>query len=51
MSMLHFFRSIGPSMFEGEALGLKLMYETGTIAVPKPFKVSDFKRILFHNFF
>uniref|UniRef100_A0A7N0V0N1 Protein-ribulosamine 3-kinase, chloroplastic n=1 Tax=Kalanchoe fedtschenkoi TaxID=63787 RepID=A0A7N0V0N1_KALFE len=32
-------RSIGPSMFEGEALGLKLMYETGTIRVPKPFKV------------
>ncbi|CAM8981412.1 unnamed protein product [Rhodiola kirilowii] len=32
-------RSIGPSMFEGEALGLRLMYETGTISVPKPFKV------------
>ncbi|CAN1157555.1 Protein-ribulosamine 3-kinase, chloroplastic [Linum perenne] len=32
-------RSIGPSMFEGEALGLNAMYETGTIRVPKPFKV------------
>ncbi|KAJ8900236.1 hypothetical protein K2173_024876 [Erythroxylum novogranatense] len=32
-------RSIGPSMFEGEALGLGAMYETGTIRVPRPFKV------------
>ncbi|KAM4105049.1 hypothetical protein ACJW30_06G204000 [Castanea mollissima] len=32
-------RSIGPSMFEGEALGLGAMYETGSIRVPKPFKV------------
>ncbi|KAF2315354.1 hypothetical protein GH714_038908 [Hevea brasiliensis] len=32
-------RSIGPSMFEGEALGLGAMYETRTIRVPKPFKV------------
>lgn len=32
-------RSIGPSMFEGEALGLDAMYKTGTIRVPKPFKV------------
>ncbi|KAL8160030.1 hypothetical protein V2J09_001567 [Rumex salicifolius] len=31
-------RSIGPSMFEGEALGLRLMYETNAIRVPKPFK-------------
>ncbi|KAH0980365.1 hypothetical protein GBA52_007542 [Prunus armeniaca] len=31
-------RSIGPSMFEGEALGLGAMFETGTIRVPKPFK-------------
>ncbi|XP_070681337.1 protein-ribulosamine 3-kinase, chloroplastic isoform X2 [Malus domestica] len=31
-------RSIGPSMFEGEALGLGAMYETGSIRVPKPFK-------------
>lgn len=33
-------RSIGPSMFEGEALGLNAMYETGSIRVPKPYKVS-----------
>ncbi|KAG8391754.1 hypothetical protein BUALT_Bualt01G0219900 [Buddleja alternifolia] len=32
-------RSIGPSMFEGEALGLNAMYETGSIRVPKAFKV------------
>lgn len=32
-------RSIGPSMFEGEALGLNAMYETRSIRVPKPFKV------------
>ncbi|KAK6162447.1 hypothetical protein DH2020_002288 [Rehmannia glutinosa] len=32
-------RSVGPSMFEGEALGLSAMYETGSIRVPKPFKV------------
>ncbi|XP_019059778.1 PREDICTED: protein-ribulosamine 3-kinase, chloroplastic [Tarenaya hassleriana] len=32
-------RSIGPEMFEGEALGLGAMYETRTIRVPKPFKV------------
>ncbi|CAJ1949974.1 unnamed protein product [Sphenostylis stenocarpa] len=31
-------RSIGPSMFEAEALGLGAMYETGTIRVPKPYK-------------
>lgn len=31
-------RSIGPSMFEGEVLGLSAMYETRTIRVPKPFK-------------
>ncbi|KAL9303902.1 hypothetical protein ACSQ67_021165 [Phaseolus vulgaris] len=31
-------RSIGPSMFEAEALGLEAMYETGTICVPKPYK-------------
>lgn len=29
-------------MFEGEALGLGAMYETGTIRVPKPFKVMHF---------
>ncbi|KAL9691394.1 hypothetical protein QQ045_011816 [Rhodiola kirilowii] len=34
-------KSIGPSMFEGEALGLRLMYETGTISVPKPFKLQS----------
>ncbi|KAK7390044.1 hypothetical protein VNO78_25342 [Psophocarpus tetragonolobus] len=32
-------RSIGPSMFEAEALGLGAMYETGTIRVPNPYKV------------
>ncbi|XP_047318196.1 protein-ribulosamine 3-kinase, chloroplastic-like [Impatiens glandulifera] len=32
-------RSIGPSMFEGEALGLNQMYETKSIRVPKPFKI------------
>lgn len=32
-------RSIGPSMFEGEALGLGAMYETKSIRVPRPFKV------------
>ncbi|KMT00173.1 hypothetical protein BVRB_1g019910 [Beta vulgaris subsp. vulgaris] len=37
-------RSIGPSMFEGEALGLRLMYETSTIRVPKPFKVGSLPR-------
>uniref|UniRef100_A0A2P2LBA5 protein-ribulosamine 3-kinase n=1 Tax=Rhizophora mucronata TaxID=61149 RepID=A0A2P2LBA5_RHIMU len=31
-------RSIGPAMFEGEALGLGAMYETRTIRVPRPFK-------------
>ncbi|XP_014522475.1 protein-ribulosamine 3-kinase, chloroplastic isoform X2 [Vigna radiata var. radiata] len=31
-------RSIGPSMFEAEALGLGAMYETRTICVPKPYK-------------
>ncbi|KAL6499315.1 hypothetical protein OROHE_025978 [Orobanche hederae] len=34
-------RSVGPSMFEGEALGLNAMYETGSIHVPKPFKVGS----------
>ena len=29
-------------MFEGEALGLGAMYETGSIRVPKPFKVQKF---------
>ncbi|KAK4804291.1 hypothetical protein SAY86_004108 [Trapa natans] len=32
-------RSIGPAMFEAEALGLNAMYDTRTIRVPKPFKV------------
>ncbi|XP_052194802.1 protein-ribulosamine 3-kinase, chloroplastic isoform X2 [Diospyros lotus] len=31
-------RTIGPSMFEGEALGLGAMYETKSIHVPRPFK-------------
>ncbi|KAM6584902.1 hypothetical protein CsatB_011904 [Cannabis sativa] len=34
-------RSIGPSMFEGEALGLNAMYKTNSIHVPKPFKVGS----------
>ncbi|GLT44951.1 hypothetical protein SLA2020_188220 [Shorea laevis] len=34
-------RNIGPSMFEGEALGLDAMYKTRTIRVPKPFKVGS----------
>ncbi|PHU29212.1 Protein-ribulosamine 3-kinase, chloroplastic [Capsicum chinense] len=34
-------RRIGPSMFEGEALGLNAMYETGSIRVPKPYKVGS----------
>jgi len=29
-------------MFEAEALGLGAMYETGTIRVPKPYKVRMF---------
>ncbi|GMY09456.1 protein-ribulosamine 3-kinase, chloroplastic [Fagus crenata] len=36
-------RSIGPSMFEAEALGLGAMYETGSIRVPKPFKVGPLR--------
>uniref|UniRef100_A0A803MQ13 Protein-ribulosamine 3-kinase, chloroplastic n=1 Tax=Chenopodium quinoa TaxID=63459 RepID=A0A803MQ13_CHEQI len=36
--------SIGPSMFEGEALGLRLMYETNKIRVPKPYKVGSLPR-------
>ncbi|XP_074577658.1 protein-ribulosamine 3-kinase, chloroplastic isoform X2 [Curcuma longa] len=32
-------RTIGPSMFEGEALGLNAMYTTQSIRVPKPYKV------------
>lgn len=39
---LYCIRSIGPSMFEAEALGLGAMYETGTIRVPKPYKVRIF---------
>ncbi|XP_058104763.1 protein-ribulosamine 3-kinase, chloroplastic isoform X1 [Magnolia sinica] len=34
-------RSIGPSMFEGEALGLSAMFDTKSIRVPKPFKVGS----------
>ncbi|KAA3475317.1 protein-ribulosamine 3-kinase, chloroplastic [Gossypium australe] len=36
-------RSIGPSMFEAEAIGLDAMYETRTIRVPKPFKVGPLR--------
>ncbi|KAH7653662.1 Protein-ribulosamine 3-kinase protein [Dioscorea alata] len=32
-------RGIGPSMFEGEAMGLNAMYATNSIRVPKPYKV------------
>ncbi|GJN09301.1 hypothetical protein PR202_ga27297 [Eleusine coracana subsp. coracana] len=32
-------RRIDPSMFEGEALGLKAMYDTKSIRVPLPYKV------------
>jgi hypothetical protein len=35
-----FFREIGPSMFEGEALGLQAMYNTKSIRVPLPYKVN-----------
>ncbi|KAJ1693428.1 hypothetical protein LUZ63_010126 [Rhynchospora breviuscula] len=34
-------REIGPSMFEGEALGLSAMYDTKSIRVPLPFKVGS----------
>ncbi|XP_019159455.1 PREDICTED: protein-ribulosamine 3-kinase, chloroplastic isoform X2 [Ipomoea nil] len=34
-------RGIGPSMFEGEAVGLNAMYETRSIRVPKPYKVGS----------
>lgn len=37
-------RSVDSSMFEGEALGLRLMYETNTIRVPQPFKVGSLPR-------
>nr|KJB41184.1 hypothetical protein B456_007G095100 [Gossypium raimondii] len=36
-------RSIGPPMFEAEAIGLDAMYETRTIRVPKPFKVGPLR--------
>ncbi|CAM6104548.1 unnamed protein product [Calypogeia fissa] len=32
-------RDVGPAMFEAEAVGLEAMYATGTIRVPKPYKV------------
>lgn len=32
-------------MFEAEALGLGAMYDTGTIRVPKPYKVRIFNII------
>uniref|UniRef100_A0ACD5VXI0 Uncharacterized protein n=1 Tax=Avena sativa TaxID=4498 RepID=A0ACD5VXI0_AVESA len=34
-------RHIGPAMFEGEALGLKAMYDTKSIRVPSPYKVGS----------
>ncbi|KOM41522.1 hypothetical protein LR48_Vigan04g172000 [Vigna angularis] len=39
-SLEELYWTIGPSMFEAEALGLGAMYETGTICVPKPYKVA-----------
>lgn len=42
----HCVRSIGPSMFEGEALGLGAMYEAKTIRVPQPFKVWNVSQAL-----
>ncbi|KAF6133963.1 hypothetical protein GIB67_040727 [Kingdonia uniflora] len=36
-------RSIGSSMFEGEALGLSAMYATESIRVPRPFKVGSLR--------
>ena len=41
--MVHFSHAsrIGPEMFEGEALGLKAMYDTKSIRVPWLYKVSD----------
>ncbi|XP_074266863.1 protein-ribulosamine 3-kinase, chloroplastic-like [Silene latifolia] len=37
-------RSVGPGMFEAEALGLQLMYETNTIQIPRPYKVGSLPR-------
>ncbi|KAK9757995.1 hypothetical protein RND81_01G199400 [Saponaria officinalis] len=37
-------RSVGPEMFEAEALGLRLMNETNTIRVPRPYKVGSLPR-------
>ncbi|KAH9610845.1 hypothetical protein KSS87_003462 [Heliosperma pusillum] len=37
-------RSVGPGMFEAEALGLQFMYETNTIRVPRPYKVGSLPR-------
>ncbi|VFQ84018.1 unnamed protein product [Cuscuta campestris] len=34
-------RSMGPSMFEGEAAGLTAMFETSSVRVPKPYKVGS----------
>ena len=41
--MVHFSHAsrIGPEMFEGEALGLKAMYDTKSIRVPLPYNVSE----------
>lgn len=36
-------------MFEGEALGLGAMYETRTIRVPRPLKVSKSQLILIRS--
>ncbi|KAL9228950.1 hypothetical protein vseg_004475 [Gypsophila vaccaria] len=37
-------RSVGPEMFEAEALGLRLMDETNTMRVPRPYKVGSLPR-------
>uniref|UniRef100_A0ACD5XBE9 Uncharacterized protein n=1 Tax=Avena sativa TaxID=4498 RepID=A0ACD5XBE9_AVESA len=34
-------KHIGPAMFEGEALGLKAMYDTKSICVPLPYKAGS----------
>ncbi|KAL4188179.1 hypothetical protein AMTRI_Chr09g22620 [Amborella trichopoda] len=37
-------RSVGPSMFEGETIGLGAMYATNSIRVPRPFKFGPLAR-------
>ena len=49
MILKHWIRNIGPLMFEAEALGLGAMYDTGSIRVPKPFKVNDINFVYIPN--